>query len=496
MKRFKIPLLISLLSVLINFNLFVQPFIGFVVSVILLLLINCLIWYILVVLLSKTLKEFKAIEWAVGVFVFLLSIYGYGALHFPQWVIGGSFTRGLDDVAAMNSNIELYKKIYYPSLILIPVLFYFISSKEKIRVFLNTFLLSFIAVVFINKGISYYKTYSGFIPKDKFDTSHFNKDSITVKPDIYFYLFDGYTGNTALKEFWNFDNHEYKDSLIRIGFQVADSAQGNYPATIAALSSMFNFSMFQNPQLFNYNMDLTIQKHIKNNQLFTILKHNGYAVHTNSFLFDKKPFYFSQSDVNPRSFFFANTITRHLLYRMVLKLIDKIIENPYDWISWYYEYDKRVEVSLDKQINPTQNQPTFFYNHLMLTHTIYRYDSAGKHLISNTSEPSKQNYIDQIKYNNLISLKYFSALVDSYTKQNKPLVIIALSDHGSRELKNRNEEKQIQLIVYDSEKKMGEIATNENPINLFRQLMNAYFGYQMPTQQNEYYDIYSGSTID
>lgn len=491
MRKYKIPFLFSCLTLLVNFNLFIQPIAGFFVSVILLFGINIFTWKALASLFSIKLKNTPALEWAVGVFIFILGMYGYGSIFYPEW-LNGAKARGMADIASAGQALEQYKILYYTLLILVSIGVYFISKNEKVRAFLNTFILFAIAVVFINKAISYYKTYSGFVPKEIVNVDELNKDSIVVKPDIYYFLLDGYAGNTALKTYWQFDNSRFKDSLINLGFQVADSARGNYAATIAVVSSVFNLSTFKHPELFEHNMDLTVFNQIRKNVLFEMLDKQGYAIAPNSLLFDKTPFFFSQGDVNPNSAFFSNLLTRHLIYRVGLKITDKITNNHFGWLSWYYDYDKRVANEIDRQKNVTVSaKPTFYYNHLMLTHVIFRYDTAGVPIITEDTDTISGKYLDQVQYTNSVCIKYFSELVERYKKQNKPLVIIAQSDHGSKELKKREEESQIQLMIYDSEHKFGQLRADEDGVNLMRQVVNSYFGYHLPRQEYEYYDIYA-----
>ncbi len=325
------------------------------------------------------------------------------------------------------------------------------------------------------------------------DTGSISRLDAVENPDIYYFILDGYTGNMALKKYWNFDNSDFTGSLRALNFKVADSARGNIAATIGALSFVFNLSVFNNPQLYEYNMDLVTIKYIRNNTLFEVLRKNGYSIEGNSLFFDKKPYFFSQGEMHPNATWFSNFITRHLLFRVIFKGVNILLKDTYTDNSWFYGYDKRTDVLIKKQIREAgARSPGFYFNHLMITHPPYFYTHDGKPLGTDEQTKSTHHYLDQVKYTNSLCLGYFTALVNKYRELDKPLVIIAQSDHGSKELKLVEEDSQIQLMIYDSRNRV-EITPQEDGINLMRKVLNKHLGYMLPEQPYEYYNLFQQS---
>lgn len=494
MGRYRVLVLFSLLGIIINFNLFIQPVWGFMISLVIYGITNFILWKLITWIITRSSRfNFDTANWVAGSIIFVSSIYGYGLQLFPLWISD-------NELLAHDLEISsLYKKLYLAVFLVAPLLIFLISRKERGKDFLSAFLVAAVFITAANRCWSYYKTYVGFAPKevlnipDNIPESRPLQDT-AVKPDIYYFIMDGYTGNAALKTYWNFDNDTFTQQVRNLGFQVADSARTNIGATIGVVSSVFNLSAFNSPELYKYNMGLIIHKNIRENVLFNLLKRSGYEIHTNSLFFDEKPYYFSQGEMHPNAIFLSNFLTRHLFFRVAFKVINVLQGDEYKDDNWLYGYDTRVSEDIEQQINEIKSggQPVFYYNHLMITHPIYRYTGDGQPTEDQvTVTNGKTYYLDQVKYNNTMCYGYFSSLVDTYRKLNKPLVIIAQSDHGSKELGEINEDSQIQLMIYDSQHKINHIDAQEDGINLMRIVAGTYLEYPLPRQPYEYYNIFS-----
>ncbi|MCP4570371.1 MAG: hypothetical protein GY841_22545, partial [FCB group bacterium] len=62
------------------------------------------------------------------------------------------------------------------------------------------------------------------------------------RPDIYYIILDGYTGNDVLRETFEFDNGSFTEYLRGRGFHVANKSRSNYCQTILSLASSLNFT--------------------------------------------------------------------------------------------------------------------------------------------------------------------------------------------------------------------------------------------------------------
>lgn len=491
MSRYKVLILFSLLGFVVNFNLFISPLAGFISSVLLYALINLGVWWLLTWFLTRYTSHSQASNWAAGVFVFLLSIYGYGMHFFPAWIADNLMQK--NDAAWMDQTLGLFKKIFVALVIVLPATLFFIARKEKGRSFLNSFLIFAILIVTANRAWSYYKTYTLFVPQQEINLAGFTPANDTLnKPDIYYFIMDGYTGNSALKQYWNYDNSSFTNELNQLDFKVADSARTNMAATIGVLSAVLNLSVFNNPGLYDHNMDLITRTRVRDNVLFNLLKKNGYTIATNSIFFDQKPYFFTQGDSHPKAAYFSNLITRHLVFRLALRLSDRLTGFVYKDHSWSYAYDKRVHANILHQIDSLPTTPAFFYNHLMITHPVYSYTATGERLDLDHTPSGKNNYLDQVKYTNTLCLEYFNGLMAAYKQRNKALVIIAQADHGSKEIGVPGEDSQIQLMVYDSQHKIDNIGQQEDGVNLMRKVASTYLGYPLAPQPYTYYNVFGG----
>lgn len=482
-------MLSTLIVLVVNFNIFIEPLWGFILSVVLLFAVNASVWQLAVFLCRKYLRHKEAGDWIGAALIIMLGLYGYGILFFPSWI--SQSQSELKDPGWMTAMRSLFQKLYVAGLVLLPAACYFIASKKTGRVFLNMFLLCTVVIITLNRARSYYTSYTSFVPKENIDPAMNGQASASgPQPDIYYFLLDGYTGNTALTNYWHFDNGKFSQEMRSLGFRVSDSARTHIAATIGVMSAVFNFSGFEHPHLYAHNMDLTTYTRIRNNRLMTLLKKNGYEVSNNSLFFEKKPFFFSQGEIHPWTTPFSNIITRNFVFRVCMKAGKQVTGNHYEEVDWLYDYDGRIDKAVQEQIkNPVDHTPRFCYNHLMITHPSYRYTKNGeKRVIKSAND--KDAYIDQVEYTNHVCSGYFNALVEKYRHAGKPLLIIAQSDHGSKELGEVNEDRQIQLMVYDSQDKI-ELAVEEDGVNLMRKVAGAYLNYFLPDQPYEYFNIFS-----
>lgn len=489
LKQFRHIIGVSIVSFALNFNMFIEPVTGFVLSLLLHFLVSIGVWFAIKKLLIRWLTNQQALDWVGSTVAFLLSIYGYGAHYFPNWLANGNL-RAANDPLWVSQSIVYYKVLFVCLLIIIPFFIYLISKAKQGNEFLGKMLLVLVFIAPLNRVRSYYVSYNKFVPVEEVPVIVNQIDTAMQRPDIFYFLMDGYTGNMALNKFWNFDNSPFKRELKQLGFQVADSARGNIPATIAAMSLVFNLSDYHNPDIYNRNMGLLVKKNIRDNKLFKILKANGYQIEVNSLFFDDKPYFFAQGDVDPHVNVLTNTITRNLIFRVGAKLYNKIINRDYTDLQWMLEYDQRLDSAVYHQAFKNNTKPSFFYNHLMITHPIYRYQANGQKLDAADALLGKGDYINQIIYNNQRCLQYFNLIIEQYHKASKPLLIIAHADHGSRESQNSEEDSQIQLFYFDSQQKLPPIQQSEDAVNLMRQLLNTYFGYQLSRQPYQFHPLY------
>ena len=205
------------------------------------------------------------------------------------------------------------------------------------------------------------------------------------------------------------------------------------------------------------------------------------------------PFFFGQGEVDPKFTHLCPVLTRNFVFRLVVKVYNSFNNRSYAVADWLSDYDQKIEKELIAQehgLFTLSNKPHFVFNHLFYTHHLFRYDSTGKRLPIEQIGIWDPGYLNQVKYNNQICVRYFSNLIKAYQTTDKPLIIIALSDHGSREKRIPDEDSQIQLMVFDSQNQLKITNQQSGSVNLIRTLLNRYFGYNLANQPYNYHNYY------
>lgn len=291
-------------------------------------------------------------------------------------------------------------------------------------------------------------------------------------PDIYFFIFDGYTGNAELRKEWNFDNSEISGFLQDRNFHVSDSAISAYNYTPICLSSIFNmnYQVAWFKELNDPYWGLTqYLSAIKNNQYCRILKQNGYSLFNLSFFeLNDQPVFTSFKAYSP-----ARNFCRFCLENCILL---RFFNNPYNAEQGKNNLKVFEEATT---IIRSKKEKKFVYGHFMLPHPAFFFDSSGTYYSRGEGKykNENENYIEQLKYTNSLIKK----LTDSILFSNANSVIIIQGDHGSRLKKNGDgitssvESHQPFSAVYFP--RLGAVTIQE-PLytpNIFRLFLNKYF---------------------
>ncbi|MDR1144842.1 MAG: hypothetical protein LBK71_01730 [Verrucomicrobiales bacterium] len=301
---------------------------------------------------------------------------------------------------------------------------------------------------------------------------------VTAKPDIYFVLMDEYSGNPALQQYWHYDNSSWHQQLARLDLQPVDNARSHINSTLYEMACLFNLTGFrQLDYAFRYgNFGLFFHRYVRTNKLFTFLREQGYTLELDSLLAADDPLFFSPVHTNKFNHHLSSILGRCLQTKLLYTMIynRKLADQTRAALTVY----DRVRLSdlvrtLEKKIDLA---PSFTYLHLMFTHTPYRYASDG-------STSPDATYLSQIAYNNTLTLDFARQLIGKYQQANKPLVLILMSDHGSRGNAAPDEDQSIQMLVYDSSDKLNHLEENLDGVNLFRMLLAAHFNVPLPKQE-------------
>jgi phosphoglycerol transferase MdoB-like AlkP superfamily enzyme len=147
------------------------------------------------------------------------------------------------------------------------------------------------------------------------------------------------------------------------------------------------------------------------------------------------------------------------------------------------DYDGLIMQSLGViKSKAKESQPGFFMFHFMLPHEPYFYDASGNVLPDDKVKNSPENYIEQVKYTNIVISKMVDRILSDYA--NKNIVIVVQGDHGYKfdesSAINNAEKCQNFYAVYCSDKNYSTWYRGISSVNGFRILFNKYFKTNFP----------------
>lgn len=306
------------------------------------------------------------------------------------------------------------------------------------------------------------------------------------KPNIFYFLLDGYARSDILREVFSKSNEEFINAMRTRGFFVAGNSRANYTFTSQSTASTFNMrylnglSEYMGVDSQNKRPYASI---IKNNEVVEYLKTHGYKSIAVSSGYEFTEFRsFDRYISDPLGF---SELSQVLLQRIL----------PSQFSQLQYEvHRKRIKFSLGQVKNILkESSPFFSFIHLLSPHApfVFKEDGEpvnpkrsfsiadGSHFISHGG--SKKEYLNsypqQLSYISTQMLK----TVDLILKQSSsPPIIIIHSDHGPgfyadwQSIDNNCFRERLSsfVAVYTPEGAEKLISSEINLVNLFRSLFS------------------------
>ncbi len=350
-----------------------------------------------------------------------------------------------------------------------------------------------------------------FLPKNLLTkNASIGTDSLPIpasRPDVYYLVFDSYPGTKFLKEYMDYDNTSFNDSLTRKGFYVIKSPKSNYNRTIFSIASTLNFDYLKDihnntsvsPK--TYNMaKLTIEDAI----VPKIFKHYGYTFHNlsvfdidNSLSMRKETFLV----LPEKNMLMYNTLPErlradllwHLLVgKNAIPAIQKLFaKNEREFATQEREkrsYNNTVIDSLLKIPLQKTGKPKFIYAHLYLPHPPFFYDESGKendfnYVLTEESQKNKPLFLSYLKYTNKTILEIINSII---LNSEGNAVVILQSDHGYRDFEGALNFPETFFKNYSAfyfpDKNYSAIYDTISNINNFPVLFNKYFNTKISLQ--------------
>ncbi|MBC7903466.1 MAG: sulfatase-like hydrolase/transferase [Gemmatimonadaceae bacterium] len=315
----------------------------------------------------------------------------------------------------------------------------------------------------------------------------------TTNPDIYLLIFDGYSGNHALKKEWNYDNSAIYSFLRARGFFVANHPKSNYNVTPYSIGSMLNMDYhppfaFAKLETKDFMQGVAT---VSENRLCNFLTAKNYEVRNFSFFnmsYDQTriaPFYV----VNIRELIVNQTLLARFTKDRGWKngngalkqsVIDDEIkkENRIHYNRIGQTMSGLLNISREKR-----EKPVFIYAHFVLPHDPYFFDSTGRAYAEKewtVSRSDKSRYLSQLVYTNSLIKNLAESLLKDAKRER---IIVIASDHGYRSFE-ATADPQMQfenlMAVYYPTKRYPNFYDSISSVNTFRVILKDFFNMPLP----------------
>ncbi|HEX4875534.1 MAG TPA: sulfatase-like hydrolase/transferase [Chitinophagaceae bacterium] len=411
-------------------------------------------------------------------FVLLFFYFFFGSMH--------DFLKKISGEGIISRYI-----IVLPAITTILILIFFklknrIHQQLKTSIYLNTLLITLLVfdisrlvIVRVNQ-----KKSSNFF----FETLK-NCNECT-KPDIYIIIADEYAGNLSLREYFNYDNSSFLDSLSLRGFRIINKSTSNYNATAYTMASLFTLNYIRGlKDTIDSKENISTCYHlIRNNQLVEFLKENGYRfINYSGFEFIDQPGYTQQGFLPGNTAPITNQtlsgrLMRDLWFHLVTDLKWEKAINDVTYLQLKKNnktYDQTKKIASEKS-----EKPKLVYTHLVMPHNPYYYNREGilrqPEVLTQAFRFDKAAYAEYLQYVNNKLLE----LIDQIRSNSitEPVIFLA-GDHGFRhygpEVANSYQFDNLSAISMPG-RNYEKFNDSMTLINQMRTVLNIQFRQQLP----------------
>jgi len=324
-----------------------------------------------------------------------------------------------------------------------------------------------------------------------------------AKPDVYYFLLDGYARADVLQELYGYDNSGFVDYLRSLGFIVPSGNHSNYPRTVLSIASTLNMDYTSQlvPGLDHSAFWWLLEPSIQHSQVRTMLESLGYntvSIYTD---WDVTNIRSADQFLQPRpvtesdfGFLLLNKTPLGILRPLIRTFaFDRTFAAHRDLVN--YQFDTMAQ-------SPSLPSPKFVFVHIISPHPPFVFDGAGNTLtppgayqsldasdFRGSAAEYREGYTGQVQFvNSRLRQTIESILQNSQT----PPIIILQADHGSGLLTNWSSLADTCVMerfspfaaYYLPGLPAHDIPEDITPVNLFRIIFNHYFGTDLPLLEN------------
>jgi len=318
------------------------------------------------------------------------------------------------------------------------------------------------------------------------ETTADNTTELNTLPDIYFIILDEYAHPDTIKEYYDYDNSEFINSLEDKGFFIASDSETRIQLTPLIMAQILNMEYLD----YEPWSEATYRK-IAYSQVAKFLKAQGYqyVAFGNSFS-DYTWEKYAKNNVDfYLSYYGYNSSSRVTEFVHILWNTTMLRPFYYHFFGIQYErsYRSQTMYMLEKlEALPELEGPKFVFAHFICPHEPFVFGPEGEYIASAnwTNHEDKQFYLGQYIF---ISTQ-IEAVVDVLLKKSGTLPIIILqSDHGLRTHYPVGDDEWHKILnaMYLPGMDAEMLYDNISPVNTFRLIFNQYFGADYPLLKDD-----------
>lgn len=328
----------------------------------------------------------------------------------------------------------------------------------------------------------------------------------SVKPTVFWIVFDEYANSSTLKKVWDFSN-PLDSALTKRGFYVADSVRSNYNFTHYSITSILDMTYLKELQNHSVVRLKDLQRgafSIYDNNVAELFRKSGYAIRNYSIfpLKDHPTQGMKEFDYVPELLInfqtFGGRVRKDIgwnfpnMFKADKRKADSlvVIQSMTDLDTAHKALLARCLKAVEEE--KTSNTPSFYLFHFMLPHEPYMYRADGSIAYENGYTASARYYIPHLQYTNQIITQLTDSILSACRQKNT--VIILQGDHGFRFQETDPlydvESCKTLYAVYCSDASYTPWYKMGSTVNSFRIFFNKYFQTGFPLLPDTSYNLY------
>jgi len=326
------------------------------------------------------------------------------------------------------------------------------------------------------------------------------------KPDIYYIVLDGDARSDILKDYFGYDDSQFREYLARRGFIVPPNTHSNYGKTMLSVPATLNYDYIADlaPGTSRSSFWWLLTPLVRESRVKRYLEQADYHTVSIASYWDIT----DDSSADQYIDFYPFHLSEYeafLLIRMPIGLINPLLERTV-YVPTFETHRDLIQNNYKSlvQVAPEPG-PKFVFAHIIAAHPPFVFDQNGAPVnptyrfqytdasdFPGTREEYRQGYADQVAYIDA----QLEQTIDAILAQSKtPPIIILQADHGSGLMASFHSRKDTCLPERYSEfaayhlpgMEKEDIPDDITPVNLFRIIFNHYFSAHLPLLKNSFY---------